>query len=75
MCPQFDILWSELTVLDHVKLIARLKGLKTNDERLFAEKLMKNVNLVSSLDTKIVNLSGGMRRRVSIALCTIGNSL
>jgi len=26
VCPQFDILWSELTVLDHVKLISRIKG-------------------------------------------------
>jgi ABC-2 type transport system ATP-binding protein len=31
------------------------------------------VNLESDIDNKVINLSGGMARRVSIALSTIGN--
>jgi ABC-type lipoprotein export system ATPase subunit len=74
VCPQFDILWAELTVRDHVKLIAWIKGIQDTDIDQFAETLLRNVNLENSLDTKIMFLSGGMRRRVSIALCTIGIS-
>jgi len=73
VCPQFDILWAELTVRDHVKLIAWIKGIQDTDIDEFAMNLLRNVNLEKSIDTTIMNMSGGMRRRVSIALCTIGN--
>lgn len=72
VCPQFDILWSELTIYDHIKMICEIKGLKNMKHREFAIELMNSVNLVESLDERIASLSGGMRRRVSIALATIG---
>ena len=71
VCPQFDILWPELTIYDHIEMICEIKGI--SNIREFAEKLMDQVNLVESLDEKISSLSGGMRRRVSIALATIGD--
>ena len=73
VCPQFDILWPELNIYDHIKLICELKGLKNMSIREYATRLMRSVNLEQFLDEKIGNLSGGMRRRVSIALATIGN--
>lgn len=73
VCPQFDILWAELTIYDHIKMILDIKGLKNMDYRKFGIELMEAVNLVESLDERISSLSGGMRRRVSIALATIGN--
>lgn len=73
VCPQFDILWGELSVFDHIKLVARTKGIITTDIKAYAESLLRKVNLTESLHTRIENLSGGMRRRVSIALCTIGD--
>lgn len=54
-------------------MILDIKGLKKMKYRDFAIELMDAVNLVESLDEKISSLSGGMRRRVSIALATIGN--
>lgn len=73
VCPQFDILWAELTIYDHIKMICDIKGLRGMKKRDFAYGLMKQVNLEESLDEKISQLSGGMRRRVSIALATVGN--
>jgi ABC-type multidrug transport system ATPase subunit len=73
VCPQFDILWAELTIYDHVKMICEIKGLKNIKHRDYAVELMSAVNLVESLDERISSLSGGMRRRVSIALATIGD--
>jgi ABC-2 type transport system ATP-binding protein len=73
VCPQFDILWAELTIYDHIKMICEIKGLKKMKYREFAIELMNSVNLVESLDERISSLSGGMRRRVSIALATIGD--
>ena len=73
VCPQFDILWAELTIYDHVKMICEIKGLKNIKHRDYAIELMTAVNLLESLDERISSLSGGMRRRVSIALATIGD--
>ena len=73
VCPQFDILWDDLSIYDHINLICGIKGLKGINYRDFAYELMSAVNLGDSLDEKISNLSGGMKRRVSIAMATIGN--
>lgn len=73
VCPQFDILWAELTIYDHIKMICEIKGLKDVQYRDYAIELMGAVNLSDSLDERISSLSGGMRRRVSIALATIGD--
>jgi ABC-type multidrug transport system ATPase subunit len=54
-------------------MICEIKGLKNIEVRQYAIALMNNVNLVESLDERISSLSGGMRRRVSIALATIGD--
>jgi len=54
-------------------MICEIKGLKGIKYREYAIELMSAVNLVESLDERISSLSGGMRRRVSIALATIGD--
>lgn len=33
VCPQFDLLWPELTVEEHLFFYARLKGVNRADER------------------------------------------
>lgn len=73
VCPQFDILWDELTVEDHIRMVCRIKGVAASEVDKMAEALLAIVNLPDSLKNKIGNLSGGMKRRISIALATIGN--
>ena len=72
VCPQFDILWPELTVYDHAKLVCQLKGIQGGEIEGYAYELMTSVNLEDCMNVRIENLSGGMMRRVSIALATIG---
>jgi len=73
-CPQFDILWPQLTILDHINLVCDIKGVDTGKDKVtFGRNLMKRVNLAHALGEKVQNLSGGMRRRVSIALTSIGD--
>ena len=33
ICPQFDIVWQELTVVQHMQLYARIKGLPAKEAR------------------------------------------
>eukprot|EP01017_Pseudomicrothorax_dubius_P050541 TRINITY_DN9592_c0_g1_i1.p1 TRINITY_DN9592_c0_g1~~TRINITY_DN9592_c0_g1_i1.p1 ORF type:complete len:794 (-),score=85.85 TRINITY_DN9592_c0_g1_i1:221-2602(-) len=73
VCPQFDILWGELTAAEHIRLLGTIKGIdKSNIEDLIVQKL-KQVNLLNEKDALVRSFSGGMKRRLSLALSTVGN--
>lgn len=73
VCPQFDILWPELTVHEHLLFYARLKGIPPNEEKDLVNKAMSEVYLTKFKDLKSTQLSGGMRRRLSVAIALVGN--
>mmetsp|Transcript_12717 Transcript_12717/g.12847 ORF Transcript_12717/g.12847 Transcript_12717/m.12847 type:complete len:450 (+) Transcript_12717:1285-2634(+) len=73
VCPQFDILWPELTVYEHLLFYARLKGIPPSDEHNRVQLAMKDVYLTQFKNLKTNELSGGMRRRLSVAISLVGN--
>ncbi|KAJ3368547.1 hypothetical protein HDU91_000493 [Kappamyces sp. JEL0680] len=73
VCPQFDILWQELTVEDHLYFYARLKGVSAAFEDDAVRAALDLVQM-SKFRTRIVRgLSGGEKRRVSIAIALVSN--
>ncbi|KAJ3015871.1 UNVERIFIED_CONTAM: hypothetical protein HDU68_012527 [Siphonaria sp. JEL0065] len=72
ICPQFDILWEDLTVEEHLYFYARLKGADSTNEREYVAKALENVSLTSLADRLTKRLSGGEKRRLSIAIALIG---
>ncbi|KAA0158429.1 hypothetical protein FNF31_02424 [Cafeteria roenbergensis] len=74
-CPQHDLQWPELTAREHLQLFARLKGLQGGREALAheVEERLEKVNLVDDADRAAGTFSGGMRRRLSVAVACIGN--
>lgn len=72
-CPQFDIVWPDLTVEEHFIIFAKVRGINKEFIPRIVEDLLSEVNLKDKRDERICNLSGGMRRRVSIGICTLGN--
>jgi len=72
ICPQFDVLWGELTVLEHLLLYARLNGVPMHLELPRARMVAEQVSLDGDpLNQKACELSGGMRRRLSIGISII----
>ena len=74
VCPQEDIVWSELNVQEHLTFQARQRGV--NEHRIWAE--VQRVAIMVNLDgdallTPASKLSGGMRRRLSIGMCIVGD--
>lgn len=73
LCPQFDIYWPYLTVTEHMEIFCTMRGIpKIRFIEEIAENLEK-VNLIEKCDSLVSELSGGMKRRLSIAICIIGN--
>lgn len=73
VCPQFDIQYEDLTAREHLLFYARLKGLKRSFEKSVVDYTLNQVNLLKSGNVRSKNLSGGMRRRLSVAIATINN--
>jgi ABC-type multidrug transport system ATPase subunit len=71
ICPQHDIHWADLTVLEHLLFYARLKGATPAQEMEIANKAIQQVELVGYEDRLAKGLSGGERRRLSIAIALI----
>ncbi|CAF0870807.1 unnamed protein product [Adineta steineri] len=74
LCPQYNILFDHLTVREHLKLFATLKGHPSNDINNEIEKMVKDLRLSDKLDTLSSALSGGMKRKLSVGIALIANS-
>ncbi|MCO5597008.1 hypothetical protein L7F22_051080 [Adiantum nelumboides] len=73
VCPQFDVLWDALTGLEHVYLFASIKGLPSSLEKQMATELLSQVRLEKDMNARAGSYSGGMKRRLSVAIALIGD--
>lgn len=73
LCPQHDILWDELTPREHIELYASIRNYVKSDFDQIVKIKMKEVNLEHVTNDKVSTFSGGMKRRISILLSTVGN--
>ncbi|KAJ3190758.1 hypothetical protein HDU67_006158, partial [Dinochytrium kinnereticum] len=72
VCPQFDILWDDLTVGEHLYFYARLKGIPAAQEKAAVAKSLESVSLTTLEYRTAKGLSGGEKRRLSIAIALVG---
>ncbi|CAM9760741.1 unnamed protein product, partial [Sphacelaria rigidula] len=74
VCFQQNTLFDQLTVTQHLELFATVKGVKSKDVRDEAAKMVSEVGLVEKRHTPASALSGGQKRKLSVALAFIGGS-
>ncbi len=67
------MLWDELTALDHMHLFSKIKRVGYKDIDFYFTQRLKEVGLLDSANLQVGKYSGGMRRRMSVALSTIGD--
>ncbi|CEO96658.1 hypothetical protein PBRA_005262 [Plasmodiophora brassicae] len=71
MCPQTDILFPELTTREHIVLVIGLKDVSPADP----DTLVARYGLEEFAETKGSVLSGGQKRKLSLAMALIGDPL
>jgi ATP-binding cassette subfamily A (ABC1) protein 1 len=72
-CPQFDALFELLTVREHLELFACIKGVSSAELNDVVSDKIQQLNL-SSFENKLAgSLSGGNKRKLSVAIAMIGN--
>ncbi|RLK11972.1 lipooligosaccharide transport system ATP-binding protein [Micromonospora sp. M71_S20] len=67
VCPQLDNLDPELTVQENLTTYARYFGISRRVARARAAELLDFVQLTERADSRVEPLSGGMKRRLTIA--------
>jgi lipooligosaccharide transport system ATP-binding protein len=67
VCPQEDTLDVELNVFDNLYIYGRYFGIPRAEVRARAEELLDFVQLTEKRTAKVDDLSGGMKRRLTIA--------
>ncbi|KAL5703110.1 ATP-binding cassette sub- A member 2 [Ranunculus cassubicifolius] len=73
VCPQFDILWDALTGKEHLHLFASIKGLPPSSIEMIAKNSLSDVKLHEAANRTAGSYSGGMKRRLSVAIALIGD--
>uniref|UniRef100_A0A4W6CX94 ATP-binding cassette, sub-family A (ABC1), member 1A n=1 Tax=Lates calcarifer TaxID=8187 RepID=A0A4W6CX94_LATCA len=74
VCPQHNVLFSMLTVEEHIWFYARLKGLPEEKVKAEMEQIVNDVGLPHKRKSRTSTLSGGMQRKLSVALAFVGGS-
>jgi ABC-type multidrug transport system ATPase subunit len=74
ICLQFDVLWNELTVLEHFRLFTAIKGNDPNDASHSSkiDHLLEQSGLDKFKDIRAGNLSGGNKRKISLVVTALG---
>jgi lipooligosaccharide transport system ATP-binding protein len=73
VCPQQDSLDPELSVRQNLVTYARYFGISRRTARAKADELLEFVQLAERADSKVEPLSGGMKRRLTIARALVND--
>jgi ABC-2 type transport system ATP-binding protein len=71
VCPQNIVLWYTLTCLEQMQFVGEMYGLKGKTARKRGEDLLKELDLSEKKDKLARTLSGGMQRRLNLAMALV----
>ncbi len=71
ICPQELMLWENLTCKESLNLMADMYEVPKNIRDPRVQKLLDDLFLTEKADTMVSKLSGGMKRRLNLALAVV----
>ncbi|XP_064455078.1 ATP-binding cassette sub-family A member 17-like [Ornithodoros turicata] len=73
LCPQFDVFFPDLTVEEHLTFFGTMRGLTRTSLAERMASVLQTVRLSAKIGDLSDSLSGGMKRRLSIAIAIVSN--
>ncbi|XP_013772633.2 ATP-binding cassette sub-family A member 3-like [Limulus polyphemus] len=74
LCPQHNVLYDDLTIEEHLKFFAGVKGCLMKDIREEVDSILHLLDLQNKRSELAQKLSGGMKRKLSLGIAMIGKS-
>jgi len=75
VCPQELALYEDLSALDNMVFFGRMAGMSGSQARDQAMANLKLMGLVDRAKGKVAKFSGGMKRRINLAIALMGSPL
>jgi ATP-binding cassette subfamily A (ABC1) protein 3 len=74
VCPQHDVLSDYLTVTEHLQLVAGIKGVAAEEVAGTIDDKLGELGISDKAHALVKELSGGMKRKLSVAMSLVGDS-
>lgn len=71
-CPQYDALWDDLTLSEHLRVYASMRGMTAASVKSASNLFIKALCLEDHQHKEASKLSGGTKRKLSFAMSMIG---
>ena len=71
VCPQNIVLWGQLTCIEQLQFIGEMYGMRGRAAREKGLRLLKDLDLIEKKDKLARTLSGGMQRRLNLAMALV----
>lgn len=63
VCPQFDVLWDELTIEEHLLFYCRIKDIPKSHENKRVSEILQDVDLLDKKYSETKTLSGNIKNK------------
>eukprot|EP00002_Diphylleia_rotans_P008603 TRINITY_DN1856_c0_g1_i5.p1 TRINITY_DN1856_c0_g1~~TRINITY_DN1856_c0_g1_i5.p1 ORF type:complete len:1310 (-),score=247.31 TRINITY_DN1856_c0_g1_i5:79-4008(-) len=74
LCPQYNVLWDELTVREHLEVFAALKGVSPAERERHITERIEEVGLAEKTNALSSALSGGQKRKLCVSIAFTGGT-
>ena len=74
ICPQRNVLWADLTPVEHVRIFNRLKAAEQVATKAEIHELLTSCDLDRKANAKAASLSGGQKRKLQLSMMFTGGS-
>jgi ATP-binding cassette subfamily A (ABC1) protein 3 len=74
ICSQQDVLFEKFKVHEHLEMVAKLRKVPFFDIPMVVEEALQRLNLNSERNKYSEELSGGNKRKLSLAMAVLGNT-
>ncbi|KAI4288983.1 MAG: hypothetical protein L6R35_001753 [Caloplaca aegaea] len=73
-CPQQNVLWDQLSVIEHINIFSALKARSKPESKGQIKELVAACDLEGKMGAKSKTLSGGQKRKLQLAMAFVGGS-
>ncbi|KAL7012162.1 hypothetical protein ACKWTF_014662 [Chironomus riparius] len=72
-CPQYDALWKNVTVREHLEVYAAIRGVGVKDRKRLINTYLHGLHITEHANKQTRHLSGGTKRKLSYAIAMLGS--
>ncbi|CAE7695305.1 abcA2, partial [Symbiodinium microadriaticum] len=74
ICMQQNVIWDDISIVDHLYLFARLRGMKGAALKEDVQNMMNHLGFPEKAHSAAGTLSGGQKRRLCVGISMVGGN-